>query len=94
MYYVNKKLRRRAPLGALGAPLLRDLVDWDLGRVGPLLAQRADRHQRAQQGVTHARAPRGLQVVHQGEATLADGGVDGVREDDGDDQEDVVEGVG
>ena len=60
---------------ALGAPLLNNLLDWDLGWVSPLLAQLADGHEDAQQQVAHERAPCRLQVVHQGEALVPKSGI-------------------
>ena len=57
------------------------------------LAQLTDGHERAEQQVSHSRATRGLQVVHEGKAALANGGVDRKRHDDCDKEKDIVEGL-
>ena len=82
-----------APFRALCAPLLRDLFNRDLGWVMPLRAELADGHERAEQQIAHERAFCRLQVVHESEAALADGRVDGVRQNYCKQQQDVVEGL-
>ena len=42
----------------------------------------------------HPAAPGGLEEIHEAEAALADGGVDSVAVDNGDEQENVVEVLG
>ena len=57
----------------------------------PVLAQLADRHEGTQQQVAHETTTRSLEIIHEGKSALADRSVDGVRHDDGEEEEDVVE---
>ena len=70
---------RLIPISALTAPELDNLLNGDLAWIFPGFAKRADGHQAAQQLLAHRRAPRRLEVVHQTEAALANGRVDGDR---------------